>query len=449
MPRTWSRPTRVALFTDTLDEVSGVGHTFRLLADHCQARGQPLTIFTVSPADSSIERRGSVTIHRLKPRLALCYYPGLYLDLLPLDETVMACAASEPFDVVHVATPGHVGISGLYLAARQGLPLIGSYHTELPSYVSERMLRFLDEGYLDDAEARDYVQEVSEALTWDYLACFYNHCAKVLVPSEATRRQVEHRLRPPLELFRRGVDTTVFDPSWRGGRPADAPPRVLYVGRLAFEKNLGWLIRFGQAHPEVELEIVGDGPLRGDLERALPGARLPGFLHGEALSRAYAEADLFAFPSLTETFGNVVLEAQAAGLPAVVTNQGGPAEIVEHGRTGLVCASEAEFVGALGQLLADPARRRQMGQAARQRAELSSWPEVFDGLLEQYQSIRYPRRRVVFKRVVRRLQESEHPVAAGAVAFWKQFGRNRARREAAQNPLPSHVMRRLNVESGL
>lgn len=446
MAGTWSRRTSVALFTDTYEEVSGVGRTFQRLADWCQAAEQPLDIFTVAGEKSTVEQRGSVTIHRLKPRLALNYYPGLQLDLLPLDEAVMQRAVGSRFDVVHVATPGHMGISGIYLGWKQATPVIGSYHTELPQYVSERLVNYLDESYLDDPAARDYVAEVSEALTWDYLACFYNYCTRVLVPSEATRAVVAERLRPPLFLFPRGVDTEQFSPAHRT-RPHEGPPRLLYVGRLAIEKNLGWLVRFAQRHPEHELELVGDGPLRPELQRALPRATFHGFLDGAELARAYADADLFAFPSLTETFGNVVLEAQASGLPAVVTDRGGPAEIIVDQQTGLVAGDEQAFEQALLTLAADPARRREMGLAARARAEQRSWDEVFEGLLAQWRAVRYPPRRVRFKRMIRRIKESEHPLAVGGVAFWQQFGRNRASRRAAENPLPSHVLRRLHDET--
>ncbi|NUP99256.1 MAG: glycosyltransferase, partial [Armatimonadetes bacterium] len=300
---------RVALFTDTYDEISGVGHTFRLLAEHCRRRGLPLDIFTVSPEASSVEENGSVTIHRIKPRIPLNYYPGLYLDLVPLDDTVLAYGREHRFDVIHVATPGHMGITGMYLAVKLALPLIGSYHTELPRYVSQRLVGHLDQSFEDDDEAREYVAEVSATLTWDYLTCFYDHCLKVLVPSQFTRTQVAERLSPPLDIFPRGVDTTLFSPARRGR--GEGPPRLLYVGRLAVEKNLEWLVAFGRAHPEYEVVIVGDGPERGRLEAALPQAQFRGFLQGEELAREYADAEVFAFPSQTETFGNVVLEAQA------------------------------------------------------------------------------------------------------------------------------------------
>jgi glycosyltransferase involved in cell wall biosynthesis len=418
---------RVALFTDTFDEVSGVGKTFQRLAAYCQRVGHPLDIFTVAAGPGSTEARGAVRIHRIRPRLALEYYPGLFFDLLPLDDTALSYARDQEFDVIHVATPGHMGITGLYLANKHGLPVVGSYHTEFPRYVSSRVLAQCPLSVAEDEDALDYIEEVSTRLTWDFLASFYDCCQQVLVPSEATRAQVAERLRAPLALFERGVDTAQYSPAWRT-RPAEAEPRVLYVGRLAIEKNLAWLTAAARRHPEWQVVIVGDGPLRETMQTELPQAQFTGFLAGEALSRAYADADVFACPSLTETFGNVVLEAQASGLPAVVGHQGGPQEIIAPGVTGLVATNAAEFEAHLAALMADPRRRAAFGAAARERAAQRDWDGVFERLLGHWRAARYPWRRRQWVRGLRRLKSSDSPWAVGLVTFWKQFGRRRADR---------------------
>lgn len=428
---------RVALFTDTYDEVSGVGKTFRRLADWCVARGYRLDVFTIGTQPTNTEDCGSVRIHRVRPRVPVEYYPGLAFDAIPLDDNVLTYARDHEFDLVHVATPGHMGVTGLYLAARHSLPIVGSYHTELPQYVSQRMLRVLGDDAETDDDAREYVLETSERLTWEFLRRFYDFCALVLVPSEATRASVAAHLAAPLGLFTRGVDTEQYSPAYRQ-RGTDGPPRLLYVGRLAVEKNLDWLVTAARAHPEWEVEIVGDGPLRGWLAEQLPQAHLAGFLEGEALARAYADADLFAFPSLTETFGNVVLEAQASGLPAVVGHLGGPQEIIAAGETGLVAHDAAEFQAHLEALVADPARRQAYGQAARQRALDRSWPEVFERLWQTWSSIRYPYHRRLWARWLRRMKHSDNPFAVGLVAFWKQFGRRRAAQARARARRAGH-----------
>jgi glycosyltransferase involved in cell wall biosynthesis len=431
MPVPEPQPWRVALFTDTFDEVSGVGHTFRLLADHCERRGIELDVFTVTTAPSSLERRGTVCVHRLQPRVPFSYYPGLFLDLMPLDDTALTEARGRPYDVIHIATPGHMGVTGLYLAARQGVPTIGSYHTEFPQYIVQRLNNWLGDDYTDDPDAVAYVEEFALRLAWEFLAGFYNRCEKVLVPSEATHRSVAEHLRVPIERFERGVDTDLFSPR-RRMRPADAPVRVLYVGRLAVEKNLAWLVAFGQAQPDCELVIVGDGPERAGLELELPRARFAGVLQDEELAQAYADADVFACPSLTETFGNVVLEAQASGLPAVVGHLGGPREIIAPGESGLVADSAESFVAHLQALVTNAERRRAMAVAARRRAEQRRWDDVFARLFAQYATVLYPPGRRSWRRFLRRLEESDHPLAVGLVSFWKQFGRRREARARQQ-----------------
>lgn len=421
---------RVALFTDTFDEVSGVGKTFGRLARWCAQRGLPLDVFTVSATDTTTETHGSVRIHRVRPRVPVSYYPGLAIDLIPLDDTVLTFARANEFDMVHVATPGHMGITGLYMAARHGLPVMGSYHTELPQYVSQRLVARLDDSFRDDPDAVAYVAEVSDQIAWDFLASFYDHCATVLVPSEATRQSVAPRLKSPLALFQRGVDTNLYSPQ-RRTRAGGGAVRLLYVGRLALEKNLDWLVEAARAHPEWEVVFVGDGPQRPALEAALPGATFAGFLDGEVLAAAYADADIFAFPSLTETFGNVVLEAHASGLPAVVGHLGGPREIIEPGLTGLVADSAESFLAHLETLAGDTALRTEMGSQARALAQQRGWDDVFELLWAQWEAGRYPWRRRLWVRWLRRLKDSDHPLAVGLVAFWKQFGRRRAARARA------------------
>jgi glycosyltransferase involved in cell wall biosynthesis len=426
---------RVALFTDTYDEVSGVGKTFQRLARYCERHGQPLDVFTVAPS-SSLETRGAVTVHRIKPRLPFEYYPGLLFDLIPFDDTALTYAREREFDVVHVATPGHMGITGLYLAYQHGLPLVGSYHTEFPRYVSSRILGRLDESWHEDPDAVAYIEEVSGDLTWDFLAGFYAPCQSVLVPSEATRAAVAERLRPPLALFERGVDRALFHPG-RRRRPVDAPPRLLYVGRLAIEKNLAWLVAAARAHPEWELTLVGDGPQRDELAAALPRAVFTGFLEGEALAQAYADADVFAFPSLTETFGNVVLEAQASGLPAVVGHEGGPREIIAPGESGFVAHDAAEFEALLARLMGDAPLRAKMAREALARAAQRDWDGVFERLIGHWSAAQYPWRRRQWVRFLRRLKQSDSPFAVGLVSFWKQFGRRRAARARAAARVPA------------
>jgi len=192
---------------------------------------------------------------------------------------------------------------------------------------------------------------------------------------------LEKRLRALLTIFSRGVDVDQFDPRFRQPRERFT---VLYVGRVSVEKNLDLLVRLLRHRTDVDLVIVGDGPYRDELRKRLPHARLPGFLSGKELSRAYASADVFLFPPKTDTFGNVVLEAMSSGVPAIVTDQMGPKEIIRHGETGFVAASEWEFRQGFDALVDRPTLRRTMGRKAREYALTRSWNAVFEELCRQY-----------------------------------------------------------------
>jgi glycosyltransferase involved in cell wall biosynthesis len=172
-----------------------------------------------------------------------------------------------------------------------------------------------------------------------------------------------------------------FHPRFR--RP---PARItaLYVGRVSIEKDLDLLVRLFRQRRDVDLVIAGDGPYRNELRRLLPRAILPGFLAGEELSQAYASADVFLFPSKTDTFGNAVLEAMSSGVPAIVTDQMGPKELIRHGEDGFVASNEWEFRRCLEALIDRPSLRQAMGQSARKSALSRSWSAVFAQLFQQY-----------------------------------------------------------------
>ena len=188
--------------------------------------------------------------------------------------------------------------------------------------------------------------------------------------------------------MRRGVDSALFHPGKRT-LPADAKePTILYAGRLSLEKNLQFLAEtlaeMRAKGLRFRVAFAGEGPMQTELQTILPWATFYGFLNGEALARAYADADIFAFPSRTDTFGNVVLEAMASGLPAVVADECGPGEIVVDGRTGFVAPDPAQFQVRLMELIEQRKLRREMGQKAREAAETQTWDAIFDELWSRY-----------------------------------------------------------------
>lgn len=209
----------------------------------------------------------------------------------------------------------------------------------------------------------------------------------ILAPTETTLRLVADRLEPRVRILGRGVDTELFMPA---ADPVDPgrPPVVLFAGRIhRGEKGLDRYVELADAIPEVRFLIVGDGPHRASLQRDLGDrAEFTGTLSGEPLGVAYRRADLFVFPSQHDTFGQVVMEAMATGLPVVVTDKGGPQELVEDGVTGFV-ADDAAFIPRVKDLVSSPELRARMGRAARMAAERRSWDAVFRRLWRYYAEV--------------------------------------------------------------
>ncbi|BCS53370.1 glycosyltransferase [Geobacter sp. SVR] len=320
---------RIALFTDTLDEINGVAITIKRLIRTARDRGVELTVITVGTETEAIEgvKRfaavGDFVIPEY-PELKLCFPP--ILDVMDFIER-------EGFTRIHISTPGTVGLLGLLIARLMDIPAAGTYHTDIPQYV-----RSLTN------------DEFLEQVAWSYMTWFYSQMEEVMVPSSGTREQLlarglsAERLKP----LPRWVDTELYSPAM--GNPGFWPERgipsgtrvLLYVGRVSREKGLELLVEafreLADSGAGVALAIIGDGPYRTEMENALKGypAVFTGYLDGEELRTGYASADLFVFPSATDTFGNVVLEAQASGLPVVVSDEGGPRELMIDGETGTV-----------------------------------------------------------------------------------------------------------------
>lgn len=381
---------RVLLFTDTLGDVNGVSRFIRNSAWMARATGRDLQVLTSTRMEIPREEN----IHNVPPRWAgaMPGYSNLELALPAWREMVRRAEEMRP-DAVHISTPGPVGLVGRRVARRLGVPMLGVYHTDFPAYI-ERLFE-------------------NEALTWlctAHMRWFYGPFARVFSRSEEYIDSLERlgierskcvRLRPGIrvEEFARGrCDGRVAsDAAARkecspecgekektNDSSRDLAPqgsvRVLYVGRVSVEKNLPLLSRvwaratqeLGRLGLEAELWVVGDGPYRESMERELAGAgvlgtvRFWGFKYGEELRNVYGSSDVFVFPSITDTLGQVVMEAQAAGLPVVVSNVGGPKEVVREGETGFVrsVTEVGAWVRAIVGLVADRARRIAMGRAA-------------------------------------------------------------------------------------
>ena len=354
-------PEKIALFTDTLDEINGVAITIKRLISTARARGVELTVITAG--DDTLEAVDGVKKFPSVGDFVLPEYPELKLNFPPILD-VMDFIEREGFTRIHVSTPGTVGLLGLLIARMMNIPVAGTYHTDIPQYVRS----LTNDEFLEQA-------------AWSYMIWFYGQMEEVMVPSAGTREQLTSRGLPPerMKPLPRWVDTEVYSPErhnpsfWKSRGIGLGRIVLLYVGRVSREKGLEMLVdafrQLVDSGAAIALAVIGDGPYREEMETALSGYPVvfTGYLAGEQLQRGYASADLFVFPSATDTFGNVVLEAQASGLPVIVSDEGGPQELMIDGETGIVfrAGSTSDLIAAIRTVVSDPQLMAAMGSTAR------------------------------------------------------------------------------------
>ncbi len=371
---------KIALFTDTYDEVNGVANTFRYLVDWCEKKGKELDVYAHAEGEDSAEGRGSVNIYRYRPAAPVDIYFDMIFDIKLARLRIIRQARQRGYDLIHTATPGSMGLNALLVGRASDIGMIGSYHTSLPEYVKDRVDNIVKKFRLPT----DHSGERSEDLMWKYMRWYYNQIKLVLAPSEHTKALLQTKLETEVGIFSRGIDTERFGPRYRQEHEGVV---VLYVGRVSTEKNLDVLAEIFQDKTDAQLMVVGDGPYRQEMRQRCPEAVFTGFLKGEDLSRAYASADIFVFPSTTDTFGNVVREAMSSGLPVVVTDKMGPKEQVSRGENGFIATDADDFREKLNRLIRDEPLRKKMGQNARDYALSQSWDAVFEKLFADYQRI--------------------------------------------------------------
>jgi phosphatidylinositol alpha 1,6-mannosyltransferase len=379
---------RVAFFTDTFQEINGVALTSRQLVDFARRRGYPF--LCIRGAEQTRLTREDSVIHLELARGALAFDldKGLRHDptLWRLHPTVAQEIDDFKPDIIHVVSPGDVSQIGVYVARRMKLPLAISWHTNLHEFGALRLSRMLD--WVPEKERRSIVQ-FSEAQILSAMLAFYRMGDVLYAPNDELVEMLREQTGKPVFLMKRGIDTVLFSPDRRTVN--DGILRLGYVGRITPEKNVRFLHELetglrGVGVPPFRFLIVGDGSELEWLAQNLSAAELPGILRGEALAEAYANMDIFTFPSRTDTFGNVVLEAFASGVPAVVTKSGGPKFIVREGVSGFVGQTDADFLDRTAQLLCDPELRSRMAQGARAQALGESWDAVFEKVYEGYLS---------------------------------------------------------------
>jgi glycosyltransferase involved in cell wall biosynthesis/predicted metal-dependent phosphoesterase TrpH len=389
-------PPRIAIVADGIGSTHGVTRTI----EEIRSRGVPGYEIEVVATDPHVDRRLSAVAEFDVP-----FYPGLRIGVPSLSAAVQTLTESA-FDAIHVCSPGPAGIVGALLAKALGLPLIGSYHTELTAYAQLRSER------ADLASAMELT-----------VGAFYNACDLVLSPSPASDAALTRIGLGAERILRwdRGVDTSRFDPglrsddlreSWMGlgacstaspntphsseptrSRASCSPVYVLYAGRITREKGVDLLVdAFLAAHASDErlrLVLAGDGPERRRVaERLGELATFLGWLHGDELARAYASADLFLFSSQTDTFGQVILEAQASGVPVIAVDAGGPATLIEHRATGLLCEPRAgALADALLELAGSPLLHERISLAAQSAVRERTWERALERLACGYSAV--------------------------------------------------------------
>ncbi|HMJ72054.1 MAG TPA: glycosyltransferase [Solirubrobacterales bacterium] len=356
---------RVALIADGIEAMHGVTHTIEQIRE----RGVPGFEVEVVGTDPGVDRRLPAATSLQVP-----FYEGMTLGVPGLPDLAETLAEGR-YDMVHVTAPGPAGVAASLLSRISATPLLASYHTELAAYAG---MRSGDAGL--------------EAISRAALGAFYTTPSRVLSPSPAADRSLlglgaaEGRI----DRWERGVDTDRFTPEKAERSAFPGELRVLYAGRLTREKGVDLLaesfLRARVVEPRLHLLLAGGGPEEGELRARLgEHATFLGWLEGDDLARAYASVDLFLFCSRTDTYGQVVLEAGASGLPVVAVGEGGPAALIENRHTGILCQPDADHLaGAVLQLTASPTLRRRLGEAARGVAATRSWERAMEQLATGY-----------------------------------------------------------------
>jgi glycosyltransferase involved in cell wall biosynthesis len=372
---------RVAFFTDTFNEINGVALTSRQLTSFALRKNKPF-LCVRGGTDNRQTQEGSVThLELARGPLSFDLDKGLRHDPMLWRHHGTVAAAVKEFkpDVIHVVSPGDVSEIGVYIARTLQIPLAISWHTNLHEFGAMRLKKMFSWGWLTD---------FSEAQILNALIVFYKLGDVLYAPNDELVDMLVERTGKPVFLMKRGIDTALFTPAKRTVN--DGILRLGYVGRITPEKSVRFLQTLDEGLRKLDVPpfrflIVGDGSERDWLLENLKDAELPGILRGEELAHAYANMDVFTFPSRTDTFGNVVLEAFASGVPAVVTDAGGPKFIVRNSATGFVAHSDEEFINYTARLLQNAAERKQMGDAARVQASGESWDAVFEKVYDGYQ----------------------------------------------------------------
>lgn len=377
---------RIAIFTGNYNHIrDGVSLTLNRLVEFLERQAIPVIVFGPTIDEPALEHNGEFVSVPSVPM------PGRpeYRVTVGFPEKAQRRLREFNPTLIHLATPDLLGFRAMRWAQANDIQIVSSYHTHFTSYLKYYNLNML------------------ELLGWKYLAWFYSQCTHVYVPSPSMADELnEQDITEGIRIWARGVYTDRFHPDkrdaeWRRSIGFDDDDTVVsFVSRLVWEKDLQTFVDVAKKLGDsIKPLIVGDGPARKELETMLPEAYFTGFVTGENLYRSYASSDIFLFPSDTETFGNVTLEAMASGLPCVVADATGSRSLVESGVNGYLAPPRdtKEFAACVKKIADDETLRERMSKAARQKALAYSWDNVNTKLLENYrEALESPRPELKF-----------------------------------------------------
>lgn len=376
----------VAFFPDSFGETNGAAMTCRRLVDYAACNGLPMLCVSASTSASRYEE--NTVVHHVWDRspLSISVDDGLAFDPLFLRNyrSVMREVVDFRPDIIHITGLNDVSIIGACLAHKLDLPLIASWHTNLHEFAASRLQKVLS---FIPPNARDQIVRFVEENILNGSLLYYRMPKVVLSPNRELIDLIAKRTGRLSLPMTRGVDSDLFNPGKRTAQ--DSIFRIGFVGRLRAEKNVRALIDIERGlldagKTDFQFLIVGDGSERSLLESSMRTAEFTGFIEGAELAEAYANMDVFVFPSETDAFGNVVQEAFASGVPAIVSDKGGPKFIVRDGETGYIASNIKSFVARLIQLIDDREQLRKMAEAARHDALRNTWPSIFEGVYSAY-----------------------------------------------------------------
>jgi phosphatidylinositol alpha 1,6-mannosyltransferase len=386
---------RVAYFPDSFHEVNGVAHTSRHFEAFARRKNLPFLCIRAGDRGQAFIEDGNVwTLELPRGIFSFALEKDLRFDPAFPRHIPLMGEVLDRFrpDLIHITGPSEVGMLGAGLAYHRDLPLAASWHTNVHEYLARRsdwLLRMLPERHSQSTGRK--IQDLTLAAA----ARFYSIAKVLFAPNVELCELLESSTGRPCFLMPRGVDTQLFTPAKRPATELNASFVLGFVGRLSVEKNITHLAAIhdellAKGYTNFRFLIIGHGAEEQWLRDRMSHAEFPGVLHGEALAQAYASMDLFVFPSHTDTFGNVVLEAMASGVPAIVTPDGGPRYIVRDTdgaeATGRIVSDEG-FTAAIVGLMTDAEKLASMRSAARSHALTASWDAVFEGVYAGYRGI--------------------------------------------------------------